>query len=279
MCASPASADGSALALPTATTAANSAPIATAATSLRRESDFNALPPCFDPQSDRPTESDILAALCELAKATFGLVLSVIGPGFGRTGTMSFKNALETLGFGPCYHMSEVYESDHVDEWIAAIDGSPPEWNTFLSAYNSVVDWPACAFWKSIYAANPSAKIVLTRRDPASWFDSMEKTIFQALRAQSDDQQLMRWRVSTRKLIFDETFHNDFSRANCTSVLRAHENDVIASVSQEQLLVFDVADGWEPLCAFLCVPVPEEPFPRVNTTAEFRVWTGLAEST
>jgi hypothetical protein len=202
-------------------------------------------------------------------------VLAVIGPAFGRTGTMSFKAALERLGLGPCYHMIEVYEQGHVDAWSAAIDGGPCDWNLFFRGFNSVVDWPACAFWKQIWAANPDAKIVLTRRDPDSWFESMENTIFQALRAQSDDAELMRWRVSTRKLIFDEAFGNDFSRDHCTAVLRAHENDVIASVPSEQLLVFEVADGWEPLCAFLDRPVPDEPFPRVNSTAEFRVWTGL----
>jgi hypothetical protein len=203
------------------------------------------------------------------------MAISVIGPSFGRTGTMSVKAALERLGFGPCYHMLEVYEAGHVDAWTAVINGGEADWDAMFAAYHSVVDWPSCSFWKQIWAANPDARIVLTRRDPDSWFASMEETIFQALRAQSDDEQLMRWRVQTRKLIFDETFGNDFSRAHCISVLRAHEADVIESVPRDQLLVFELADGWEPLCAFLDVPVPDGPFPHSNTTAEFRVWTGL----
>jgi len=204
------------------------------------------------------------------------VTLRVIGPGFGRTGTMSFKAALEQLGLGPCYHMIEVYENEgHVEAWTAAIDGHPPDWSSLLAGYESVVDWPACAFWKQLRDAHPDAKIVLTRRDPDAWFESMTNTIFQALRADSDDERLMRWRVATRKLIFHQTFGDRFDRASVVAALHAHEADVIASVPPGELLVFEVGDGWEPLCEFLGLPVPDAPFPRTNSTAEFRVWTGL----
>jgi hypothetical protein len=203
-------------------------------------------------------------------------MLEVIGPGFGRTGTMSMKAALERLGFGPCYHMIEVYAHDgHVDAWIDAIDGRPADWDTIFAGFRSVVDWPACAFWKQLKAANPAARVVLTRRDPDAWFESIENTIFEALRAPTEDETLSRWRVWTRKLIFDQTFGNRFDRESVIARLRAHEDDVVASVPPDELLVYDVAEGWEPLCAFLGVTVPDEPFPRANTTAEFRVWTGL----
>jgi Sulfotransferase domain len=203
----------------------------------------------------------------------------VIGPAFGRTGTMSCKAALERLGFGPCYHMIEVREAPgHVDAWAGAINGAPTDWAGLFAGYRAVVDWPACAFWKEIWAAHPEAKIVLTRRDPGGWFDSIEQTIFQALRAPSPDEELVRWRVQTRKLIFEQTFGDDLSRDHCISVLRAHEADVIRSVPAERLLVFELGDGWVPLCAFLGVAVPDEPFPHANSAAEFRVWTGLDAS-
>jgi hypothetical protein len=203
------------------------------------------------------------------------VALDVIGPGFGRTGTMSCKAALEQLGFGPCYHMLEVYERGHIDAWTRAINGEEPDWDTLFRGYRAAVDWPACSFWKQLLALNPGAKVVLTRRDPDAWFDSMRQTIFQALRADSDDPERMRWRVQTRRLIFEKTFANRFDRESVIAVLKAHEADVVASVAPADLLVFDVADGWEPLCGFLGVPVPDTPFPRSNSTAEFRVWTGL----
>ncbi len=201
--------------------------------------------------------------------------LSVIGPGFGRTGTMSMKAALERLGFGPCYHMIEVYERGHVPLWTAAIDGAPLDCATAFAGFHSTVDWPACSFWKEIHAANPDAKIVLTRRQADGWYDSMTNTIFQALRAHSDNEELNRWRAATRRLIFEQTFGDDLSRDHVIAVLHAHENDVIATVPPEQLLVYDVGSGWEPLCAFFGVDVPAEEFPRTNSTAEFRAWTGL----
>ena len=201
--------------------------------------------------------------------------LSIIGPGFGRTGTMSCKNAVEQLGFGPCYHMSEVYERGQMDLWADAINGAPLASETIFAGYRAAFDWPACSWWKALKAANPNAKIVLTRRDPDAWYDSISTTIFKALPSVSADPARNAWRVHTRKLIFDQTFHNDLGRDNVISVLRAHEADVIASVPADELLVFDVGDGWEPLCAFLGVAVPETPFPRTNTTAEFRQETGL----
>ena len=202
--------------------------------------------------------------------------LEVIGPGFGRTGTTSLKAALNELGLGPCYHMMEVYENDgHIELWAAAINGAPLAVDTIFDHYRSVADWPACSFWKELKAANPAAKIVLTRRNPDAWFESMTNTILQALRTESDDEQLNRWRVSTRKLIFEQTFGDRFDRDHMVSVMRAHEDDVVASCRPDELLVFDVADGWGPLCAFLDVPVPVTPFPRANTAGEFRERTGL----
>lgn len=202
--------------------------------------------------------------------------LAVIGPAFGRTGTMSFKAALDRLGFGPTYHMDEVYQNHgHVDAWTSIINGGPRDFGALLAQYRAVVDWPACAYWKELWHANPDAKLVLTRREPDAWFESISNTIFPALRARSEDEERNRWRVATRRLIFHETFGDRFDRDSVIAVLRAHERDVIASVPSEQLLVYDVSDGWEPLCRFLRVPVPGEPFPQVNSTAEFRVWTGL----
>ena len=200
----------------------------------------------------------------------------MIGPGFGRTGTMSCKAALDRLGFGPTYHMAEVYANDgHVDAWTAIINGGAPDFDALFARYRSAVDWPVCSYWKQLWAANPAAQIVLTRRDPDAWYESVTNTIFQALRAASDDEQLARWRVATRKLIFSQTFGGRFDRDSVVGVLKAHESDVVTSVPPRQLLVYEVGDGWEPLCDFLDVAVPDEPFPRTNSTAEFRVWTGL----
>jgi len=205
--------------------------------------------------------------------------LAVIGAGFGRTGTLSFKLALEQLGLGPCYHMLEVLgKADHVAAWSAATAGEPVDWDTLLDGYHSTCDWPACTFWRELRDANPGAKVVLTRRDPDAWYRSMSATILESLDRPVDDdadQMMIDHHLMTRELILERTFAGDDTREHVLEVLAAHEKDVIASVPPAELLVYDVAEGWEPLCAFLGVPVPDEPFPRTNTTSDFRTMVGL----
>ena len=43
-------------------------------------------------------------------------------------------------------------------------------------------------------------------------------------------------------------------------------NSVKESVPEEKLLIFSVKEGWEPLCNFLELPIPNEPFPNTNDT-------------
>ena len=73
--------------------------------------------------------------------------MKVIGAGLGRTGTASLQSALEELGFGPCYHMYEVFANPgHADFWRAAWRGEPADWDGVLGSYEATVDWPACSF-------------------------------------------------------------------------------------------------------------------------------------
>src|ERR1700755_877814 len=99
--------------------------------------------------------------------------LSVIGAGFGRTGTLSLKLALEQLGFGPCYHMVEVFKTPKAPGyWEAAADGRPVDWDQVFEGYRATVDWPSATFWRELAEAYPEAKVILTLRDPESWFAS-----------------------------------------------------------------------------------------------------------
>jgi len=50
---------------------------------------------------------------------------------------------------------------------------------------------------------------------------------------------------------------------------------VRATVPPERLVDYTAGDGWEPLCKALGVPVPDAPFPHVNSTADFRAMMGL----
>lgn len=201
--------------------------------------------------------------------------LKIIGAGFGRTGTLSFKLALEQLGFGPCYHMLEVFEHpEHIPAWQNATNGSLPNWSNFFTGYQAAVDWPVCAFWKPLAAAFPDAKVILTVRDPEKWYQSIRETIYLTLTAPTrpdDKPELIAHRNMTRQLILQNTFGGKLDdKAHAIAVYQRHIDEVKAGLPPERLLVYQVSEGWSPLCKFLNCPQPDHPFPQVNTTEEFQ---------
>ncbi|GAA3602576.1 sulfotransferase family protein [Nonomuraea rosea] len=210
--------------------------------------------------------------------------MKAIGVGFGRTGTTSLKAALELLGHGPCYHMFDIVEEPaRIGTWIDAAEGSPVDWDHAFEGFASVVDFPAAAFWRELVARYPDAKVILTVRDPDSWYESATKTIFRkALRARRPMARIGFALVSriapdlgafvkmTDVAIMRRVFDGRVAdREHAIAVYRRHIEQVKAEVPGERLLVYDVSEGWEPLCAFLSAPVPEEPFPRGNDARTF----------
>lgn len=208
--------------------------------------------------------------------------MKLIGAGLPRTATLSQKIALETLGLTPCYHMVNVLaDLDQAALWRAVLDGelSPTE---VLAGYEATVDWPGSFFYRDLIELDPDAKVLLSVRDPDAWARSMHDTIWglfyddilirhlSAARAAIDPQwsaylELMRemWQRSglvDGEVTTLESMADAFSR---------YSRDVQAAVPAERLLVWTPADGWEPLCEFLELPVPDLPFPRVNDSREF----------
>ncbi len=198
------------------------------------------------------------------------MALKVIGAGFGRTGTMSLKLALEQIGFGPCYHMVEVFPvPERPLQWAAAANGEKMDWDAVFAGYQSTVDWPSTDYWRELAAYAPDAKIILTLRDPEAWFRSTQQTIFGEINSPMAAAETPAGTMI--RSIFSKNFNNKpHDRDTCLAAFAAHNAGVIRDVPPERLLVFNVAEGWVPLCAFLGVPVPETPFPRVNSTDEFR---------
>ena len=200
--------------------------------------------------------------------------LSVIGAGFGRTGTLSLKGALEHLGFGPCYHMIEVIRNPgFADWWHRAADGAPVDWDRVFDGYRATVDWPACRFYRRLAAHYPDAKVILTVRDPARWFESARNTIFPMMtRPRPTADPLAERRLAmAKKIIIEQTFGGRIDdRGHAISVFERHNDEVRRAIAADRLLVYDLAQGWPPLCRFLDRPVPDAPMPSVNSTAEFR---------
>ncbi|MEV5575590.1 sulfotransferase family protein [Spirillospora sp. NPDC052269] len=207
--------------------------------------------------------------------------MDVIGAGYGRTGTLSLKSALEQLGFGPCHHMLEAMLPGQLQAWRAKTHGEPVPWETLFGGYRSSVDWPSAAYWRETTAYYKDAKVVLTVRDPRAWVKSMRSTILaQHARNHSPAGRALHTVSSllgTRFAAFIDMTSSmpeaqDFYRMNDTELLaqfERHTAEVIETVPADRLLVYEVKQGWEPLCEFLEVPVPDGPFPRVNDSAEF----------
>ena len=214
--------------------------------------------------------------------------LEVIGAGFGRTGTMSMKAALEELGFGPCYHMRELFEHpDHIGQWRAAMREEPVDWEFVLGDYRATVDWPGCAFYEELLERNPDAKVILTVRDPHRWYESTRDTIYRisgtsysaAFRlaglVMPRARQVNRARRFISELVWEGAFDGRFGdRGHAIETFERHNEGVKRRVPPERLLVYEVKQGWGPLCDFLGVEAPDEPFPHLNDGEAFRRWSG-----
>ena len=199
--------------------------------------------------------------------------LSVIGAGFGRTGTMSLKLALEQLGIGPCYHMSEVFKNPAAPGyWEAAADGKPVDWEEVFAGYRSTVDWPSATFYKELADAYPDAKVILTVRDPEAWFTSTQATIFASRIFEDATSDWGRMVLKVVGDLFDREMSN---KAKLIDVYNRHNETVQRVIPAERLLVYDLSEGWDPLCSFLGVPVPGEPMPNTNSTEDFKQRLGV----
>ncbi|HEY2106771.1 MAG TPA: sulfotransferase [Candidatus Binataceae bacterium] len=203
------------------------------------------------------------------------MALRIVGAGFGRTGTVSLKEALEKLGFGPCYHMLEVLERpDHIEMWHRLAYGGSIDWDLLFKDYQSAVDWPAARYWRELADHYPDAKVLLSLRDPESWYKSMSDTIFQGLKVRTPGnlpQARAHQAEMARKIIVEDTFAGNVEdKAHAIAVYNRHNEQVRRTIQPGRLLVFEARQGWEPLCRFLGVAVPDEPFPHLNDTASMQ---------
>ncbi|MBS0409226.1 MAG: sulfotransferase family protein [Proteobacteria bacterium] len=195
------------------------------------------------------------------------MALKVIGTGLGRTGTMSLKLALEQLGLAPCHHMVEVFmHPESVPLWVEAGRGNP-DWDAIFGDYQAMVDHPGCKFWRELMDYYPDAKLIHTVRDPERWFESTQATIFNPGGGALNPPEPMR---DFFAMVMAEYEGQQNDHDYMIEHFKRHTEDVLAGVPPERLLVFEASQGWEPLCAFLGVPVPDTPYPRENSTAEFQ---------
>ncbi len=209
--------------------------------------------------------------------------LKLIGAGLPRTATLTQKTALEMLGVGPCYHMVNVLaDLNQVGLWMSALDGQAP-WDEVFDGFQSTVDWPGGYFYRELMEVYPDAMVLLSVRDPQAWARSAHDTVWSVRYGESlmrllssawgeVDQQWKGFLEMVDGLLWKgkgtlaDTHESEEQLA--AGMVRFNE-EVKRTVPAERLLVWEPADGWEPLCEALKLPVPSEPLPHVNDSEEF----------
>ncbi len=206
------------------------------------------------------------------------MALRIVGAGFGRTGTLSLKLAIEQLLGAPCHHMVEVLgKPEQMELWAAAVDGRP-DWDRIFNGYAATVDWPSVAFWEEIANEYPDAVVLLSQRaDADAWWRSAHGTIFQVFNrpspADPDMAGVLAWMDAVRRIV-SRNGVDPADEAASKAAYPRHLDDVRRAVPAERLVEWHTGDGWAPLCRAIGVPEPADPFPHVNTTEETRACSG-----
>lgn len=193
--------------------------------------------------------------------------LKVVGAGLGRTGTHSLMVALEQLLGAPCYHMAKVFERNDAEKWLRIGRGETALMDEVLADCAAAVDWPTAAYWEVLAERNPEALILLsTRPTGEAWFKSASDTIFKFIPQHPDDV----WGTMVNELLVNNFAGGDINdKDKAIAAYEAHNAYVRDHADPKRLLEWQASDGWEPICDWLGLPVPDEPFPLTNTTEEF----------
>lgn len=215
--------------------------------------------------------------------------MKVIGVGFGRTGTLSLKAALEQLGAGPCFHMLELMggpgRARDLPYWVRIANGERVDWHETFAPWQSTVDWPACTRWRELVEVFPEATVLLNLRDFDGFYASCENTLLAAKRAALAGELPMDaermpppqlWQV-IEKLVWQGDFRGRFEDKDWVRTMYEDRiGQIKAYVPPERLVVWNLGvDGWQPLAEALGVAAPDTPFPHLHDTNEFRVACGL----
>lgn len=217
--------------------------------------------------------------------------MKLIGVGFGRSGTMSLKGALEQLGADPCFHMIDLIMGENrerdLPKWQKVADGEQVDWEDVFDGWEATVDWPGCTRWREVVAAFPEAPVLLNYRDFEGFYKSCQNTILAVKQAamageltpdaSREPPSPILWEV-IEKLIWQGDFQGRFDDKEWVRQMYYDRIETIKNeVPSDRLIVWELGkDGWEPLADALGVPVPDEPFPHLHDTNEFRAEFGLA---
>lgn len=182
----------------------------------------------------------------------------VFGIGLNKTGTTTLGKCMKKLGYR---HLScrrdllELYRNGHADQVMNYMDG-----------FDSFEDWPYPLMYRDLWARfGGSARYILTTRSSSEkWLRSIEN---HALHTNP--------RANCRKLAYGYHYPQNAPEAYL-AFYEAHNAEVrafFAELGRTDLLLelsWEKGHSWDELCDFLCEPVPNEPLPTANVTANRR---------
>ncbi|XP_077973749.1 uncharacterized protein LOC144429546 [Styela clava] len=203
--------------------------------------------------------------------------MKVILAGYPKTGTKTLTSAFRSVGY-TVYDYEEHFHY-HGRKWIKIFQtgATSEDFHEMYKDVDVVSDLPSCYFWEDIAQAFPDAKIILMLRDEEEWCTSLHKQML-ALKG-----FVYTWiNLLSPTSLLHLHFQNQMG-INCfggegifpwTKVVsrplleklafRKHNCGVIRNASKDKLLIYSVKEGWEPLCRFLGIEVPDIPFPHEN---------------
>ena len=198
--------------------------------------------------------------------------LQLIGAGWSRTGTSSLKEALAVLGLRT-FEIEEVFQDLGLAAlFTEALDDPGFDWERIFAGYDAAADQPAHVFWRELAYFYPDAKVLLTVRNSSDWYDSYRATIWGPTVGPTIDKGMPdeRWNEMVRRVLVDRAYRGEpTDRESVIATFEQHNADVQAAFGPDRLLVYEVAQGWEPLCGFVGLPVPDAPFPHLNRRDEW----------
>jgi hypothetical protein len=225
-----------------------------------------------------------------ITKTTSNMSIKFIGAGFPRTGTNTLRESIEMLGIGNTYHMKQLLvHPENLHYWVTLKLTGTTDWTKLYNGYQATVDFPCYPWYKEHMKQYPDAKVILTLRPFEKWYESFYSTIWMAQNPPESEREAMAQRIAAdprfqsvmkvmefaKQTIVEEHFQGRFlDKEFMEKIFNAHNEEVKNYVPEKKLLVYDVCEGWEPLCKFLDVKVPVEPLPHTNKKEDFAAMVG-----
>jgi len=163
---------------------------------------------------------------------------------------------------------------------------------TVFKNYDSCLDFPACMFYEELHELYPDALVLLNVRDnPEDFAKSVINTIgsFHVYLNTSQHTTAAKFfgpigviaNEMVTKVISEPMGLNSESDWVDKEVLvecyEKHVAEVKSKIPEEKLLVFNVKQGWKPICEKLGVKMPDHDFPRGNDTNQLKFLTGMVQ--